>query len=113
MLLQSMEANEIAEGILKRNQPELSEILLQNEAIFQDVSGKLYAEEVLPPDRDISSSIMQRDKIDELLALLSEAVMKNYINLSKTIKIMWYHEPLAPLATEMSIKLGEYALNGC
>ena len=74
-----IEKNEIADGILKKYQPKLSQLLLQNEAMFRDIVEKLGAEEILslPDDDDDDVSI------NELFALLSEAVMKDYINLEE------------------------------
>ena len=97
-----IEKNEIADGILKKYQPKLSQLLLQNEAMFRDIVEKLGAEEILslPDDDDDDVSI------NELFALLSEAVMKDYINLRKTVDVLHQHKILRTVANNMLNELG-------
>ena len=91
----------IADGILKKYQPELEKQLWRNSLMFRDIVEKLGAEEIvlLPNDDDDVS-------IEELFTLLSEAVMKDYINLSKTVNVLLQHEPLAAVAMNMLSQLG-------
>ena len=92
----------IADGILKKYQPELEKQLWRNSLMFRDIVEKLGAEEIvlLPDDDDDDVSI------EKLFALLSEAVMKDYINLSKTVNVLLQHEPLAAVAMNMLSELG-------
>ena len=97
-----IEKNEIADGILKKYQLKLSQLLRQNEAMFRDIVEKLGAEEIvlLPDDDDDDVSI------EELFALLSEAVIKDYINLRKTVDVLHQYKTLHTVANNMLNELG-------